>query len=80
MHMSNIIHILIWAVNFIIKSITRSFIMLNAMMKNENTSFANISIPFLRSCSQHDLREGSNNVFIFHQVIQHDEASGFTFL
>ena len=54
--------------------------MLNAMMKNENTSFANISIPFLRSCSQHDLREGSNNVFIFHQVIQHDEASGFTFL
>ena len=31
-------------------------------MENENTSFANISIPFLRSCSQecceHDLRKG----------------------
>ena len=25
--------------------------MLNTMMENENTSFANISIPFLRSCS-----------------------------
>ena len=24
-------------------------------MKNENTSFANISIPFLRSCSQCNL-------------------------
>ena len=31
--------------------------MLNTMMENENTSFANISIPFLRSCSQH-LRKG----------------------
>ena len=25
--------------------------MLNIMMENENTNFANISIPFLRSCS-----------------------------
>ena len=25
--------------------------MLNTMMENENTSFANNSIPFLRSCS-----------------------------
>ena len=33
-----------------VKSITRSFIMLNTMMENENTSFANILIPFLRSC------------------------------
>ena len=32
-----------------IKSITRSFIMLNTMMENENTSFANISISFLGS-------------------------------
>ena len=43
----------IWAINFIIKSITRSFIMLNTIMENENTSFANISIDFLRSCSEH---------------------------
>ena len=34
-----------------IKSTTRIFIMLNSMMENENTSFANISITFLRSCS-----------------------------
>ena len=26
--------------------------MLNAMMESENTSFANILIPFLRLCSQ----------------------------
>ena len=37
----------------IIKIITRSFIMLNIMTENENTSFANILIPFLRLCSQH---------------------------
>ena len=37
----------------IIKIITRSFIMLNIMMENENTSFANILIPFFRLCSQH---------------------------
>ena len=48
-----------WAINFITKSITRSFIMLSTMMENKNTSFANISIPFQRSCSQeHDLRKG----------------------
>ena len=39
----------------IIESITRSFIMLNTMMENENTSFANILIPFLRSCCEHAL-------------------------
>ena len=39
----------------IIKSITRSFIMLNTLMENENTGFANISILFLRSCSQHEM-------------------------
>ena len=36
--------------------------MLNTIMDNENTSFANISISFLRSCSQecceNDLRKG----------------------
>ena len=32
------LNILIWAINF----------MLNTIMENENTSFANISIPFLR--------------------------------
>ena len=37
----------------IIKIITRSLIMLNIMTENENTSFANILIPFLRLCSQH---------------------------
>ena len=36
----------------VIKSITRSFIMLDTMIENEN-NFTNISIPFLRSCSQH---------------------------
>ena len=41
------LNILIWAINFIIKSITRTFIMLNTVTENENTSFANISIPFL---------------------------------
>ena len=40
----------------IIKSITRSFIMLSTIKENENTSFANISIPFLRSgCQERDL-------------------------
>ena len=34
-------------------------------MENENTSFANILIPFLRSCSEHS--------------VQHNEASGNTF-
>ena len=58
-----------------IKSITRSFIMLNTMMENKNTSFANISIPFLRSCSQHWIKIC---VFIFHHSIQHNEASGYT--
>ena len=35
------------------KSINRSFIMLNSMMENENTSFASISISFLRSRLHH---------------------------
>ena len=40
----------------IIKSITRSFIMLNTIKENEDTSFANISIPLLRSgCQERDL-------------------------
>ena len=41
------LNILIWAISFIIKSITKTFIMLNTVTENENTSFANISIPFL---------------------------------
>ena len=40
-------------------------------MENENTSFANISIPF-RNFSK-------TCVFILHHSIQHDEASGYTF-
>ena len=43
--------------------------MLNTMMENKNTSFANILIPFRsKAC-----------VFIFHHSVQHDEASGYTF-
>ena len=59
--------------------------MLNAIMENQNTSFANISTP-LRSCSQHwswsqemDRNISKTCVFIFHHSIQHDEASGYTF-
>ena len=55
------LNILIWAINFIMKTITRSFIMLKTMMENENISFANISVPFLRSCSQHTQILFSNN-------------------
>ena len=40
-------------VTFITKTITRSLIMLNTIMENENTSSTNILIPFLRSCSHH---------------------------
>ena len=36
------LNILIWTINFIIKSITRNFIMLNTMMRNETTSFASL--------------------------------------
>ena len=36
--------------------------MLNTMVKNENTSFANISIPFLRSCSQHSVQCREHNL------------------
>ena len=65
--------------------------MLNTMMENENTSFANISIPFLRSCSyffsyilwtwsqERDRNISETWVFIFHHSIQHNEASGYTF-
>ena len=45
-------NILIWAINFTIQSTTRRFTISNTIMENENTSFANISIPFLRSCSK----------------------------
>ena len=47
------LNILIWVINFIMKSITRTFIISNTIIEYEITSFANISIPFLRSCSQH---------------------------
>ena len=61
--------------------------MLNTMIGNENINFANISTPFLISCS-HMLwtwsQERDRNVtktcaFIYHHSIQHDEASGYTF-
>ena len=35
--------------------------MLNTMMENENTSFANILIPFLRSCSHTVIKKISRN-------------------
>ena len=31
--------------------------MLNNMVENENTHFANILIPFLKSCPPHDIRK-----------------------
>ena len=43
--------------------------MLNTMMEKENTSCANISVLFLRSCSQP----------FEHCSIQHDGTSGYTF-
>ena len=60
--------------------------MLNAMMENKNTSFGIISIPFLRSCSQHrtcsqkrDRNISKTCVFIFHHSSQHDGASGYIY-
>ena len=46
------LNMLLWISNFIIKSIIGKFIMLSNMMKEENKSFANISILFLRSYSK----------------------------
>ena len=48
-----LLSISIWAINSIMKSITKSFIMLNTIMENKNTGFANISIPYVRSSSQY---------------------------
>ena len=48
-------------------------------METKNNSFTNISIPFLRSCSQerfHDRNISKTIVFIFDPNIQQDEASG----
>ena len=47
---------IIWANNLMIKSITRSFVMLSVMTENENSSCNNISIPLLRLCPQHSFR------------------------
>ena len=55
--------------------------MLNTMMENENTSFANILISFLRSCSQERDRNISKTcVFNFPHIIQHGEAASYTFI
>ena len=56
--------------------------MLNTVMENEDTSFVNISSPFLISMlwtwSQgRDRNISKTCVFIFHHIIQHDEASGY---
>lgn len=45
------LNMLIWPINLIILNITGSLIVLNAMIENENNSFANIS-----SFIEHDLR------------------------
>ena len=66
------LNILLWAIKFIIKSITRS-------LKNENISFANILIPFLRSCSMRDQNISNIYASISHHSTQHDEASSCTF-
>ena len=47
------LNILILTHNLIIKSITRTFIILNTMMGNKYNSFTNILIPFLRLYLQH---------------------------
>ena len=49
------LNILIWAINFIIKSITRSFIMLNTIMENENTSFANHDLEIMFTALKYSL-------------------------
>ena len=52
------------------------------LMENENTSFASISIPFLRSCSwsmKRDQNTRNTYVAIFHHNIQDDEASDDNF-
>ena len=60
--------------------------MLNTIKENENNSFTNISISFMRSSSQHwtwslerDWNINKTIVFIFHHSTQHDEASHYTF-
>ena len=59
----NFLNKLILANNLFIKSITRSFIMLNAAMENENKSSTNISIFFFEimvaehGACNHDLRK-----------------------
>ena len=53
--------------------LTRSLIILNTTMENENTSCANISIPFP------DRNISKTCVFIFYHSIQDKEASSYTF-
>ena len=62
--------------------------MLNTMIENESNSSTNISIPFLRSCSQHmlwtwyqetDQNISENILFIFSHSMEHDEVSGYIF-
>ena len=46
----------------IIKRMARSFIMLNTMKENENSSFANISIPFIAM----NMISGKGSKYCFH--------------
>ena len=50
------------------------------MIEDENTTLANIMIPFLISWSQEkEWNIIKSDVFVFHHGIQHHEASGYTF-
>ena len=73
---------LIWPINLIILNITGSLIVLNAMIENENNSFANISIPVLiihwTWSKERNQNISEAILFIFHHGIQHNEVSDYT--
>ena len=72
---------LIRANSLIIKNVTRSFVVLNAMIENENRSFSNILNFFLGSWPKimvHVERYRNNRktfVFVFRCSIYQDETS-----
>lgn len=76
------LNMLIWPINLIILNITGSLIVLNAMIENENNSFANISIPVLiihwTWSKERNQNISETILFIFHHGIQHNEVSDYT--
>ena len=76
------LNMLIWPINLIISNITGSLIVLNAIIENENNSFANISIPLLImqwTWSKEKNQNISETIlFIFNHGIQHNEVSDYT--